>query len=93
MNVIEKKIEYFTNYGSQNTERIIEIVKKRVEEGDINTVVLASTSGETGVKFSKHSKTVRMSSLFHTRKCGLRINSRSLNLVEKRWTKHIYPCT
>lgn len=53
MNVIEKKIEYFTNYGSQNTERIIEIVKKRVEEGDINTVVLASTSGETGVKFSK----------------------------------------
>jgi len=46
-------IEYFTNYGSQNTERTIEIVKKRVEKGNVKTVVVASSSGETGIKFSK----------------------------------------
>ena len=48
-----KRIEYFTSYGSQNTERTIEIVKKRVERDDIKTVVVASMSGETGVTFSK----------------------------------------
>lgn len=48
-----KRIEYFTSYGSQNTERTIEIVKKRVERDDIKTIVVASMSGETGVTFSK----------------------------------------
>ncbi|KYK38257.1 MAG: hypothetical protein AYK18_17550 [Theionarchaea archaeon DG-70] len=53
MNVIERKVEYFTNYGSQNTEKTIEAVKTRVEKDSIKTVVVASTSGETGVKFLK----------------------------------------
>jgi hypothetical protein len=48
-----KRIEYFTSYGSQNTERTIEIVKNRVEKDNIKTVVVASMSGETGVTFSK----------------------------------------
>lgn len=51
MSTIERKIEYFTNYGPQNTDKTIEIVKSRTN--DITTVVVASTSGETGVKFSK----------------------------------------
>lgn len=50
---IEKKVTYFTEYGPQNTEKTIEIVETRVEKGDVKTVVVASTSGETGVKFSK----------------------------------------
>lgn len=48
-----KRIEYFTSYGSQNTERTIEVVKNRVEKDNIKTVVVASMSGETGVTFSK----------------------------------------
>ena len=52
MNVIERKIDYFTNYGSQNTERTIEIVKRRVGD-NMKTVVVASTSGETGIRFSE----------------------------------------
>lgn len=56
MNVIERKVGYFPNYGAQNTERVIEIVKNRLAEGDITTVVVASTSGETGVKFSRELK-------------------------------------
>ncbi|MBU7013386.1 MAG: hypothetical protein HXS52_02945 [Theionarchaea archaeon] len=51
MNMIERKVRYFPNYGAQNTDQVIEIVKNRATEGDVRTVVVASTSGETGVKF------------------------------------------
>ncbi|MBU7024140.1 MAG: hypothetical protein HXS40_08220 [Theionarchaea archaeon] len=56
MNVIERKVGYFPNYGAENTERVIEIVKNRLAEGDVTTVAVASTSGETGVKFSEELK-------------------------------------
>ncbi len=50
----ERKIAYFAEYGPQNTENVIEVVKNRIEKGAINTVVVASTSGETGVTFLKN---------------------------------------
>ncbi|NHJ05080.1 MAG: hypothetical protein EAX90_09665 [Candidatus Heimdallarchaeota archaeon] len=49
-----KKVEYFKTYGNQNTDTIIEIVKERLAEGDIKTVVVASTTGKTGVKFAEN---------------------------------------
>jgi len=58
MSVVERKVEYFTDYGSQNTEKTIEIVRNRTRRGDVKTVVVASTSGETGVKFAKALKDV-----------------------------------
>lgn len=53
MNTIERKARYFTDYGMNNTEETLEAVKTRVEEDNVNIVVVASTSGETGVKFSR----------------------------------------
>jgi len=53
MDGIERKVEYFANFGSQNTEKIIEAVRDRIHGGDVKTIVVASTSGETGVKFAK----------------------------------------
>lgn len=50
----ERKITYFAEYGPQNTEKVIEAVKNRVD--NVKTVVVASTSGETGVKFLKQLK-------------------------------------
>jgi len=50
---VEKKVTYFRDYGLENTEDVIQAVVKRVKEGDIKTVVVASTSGATGVKFAK----------------------------------------
>ncbi|UCC28324.1 MAG: hypothetical protein JSW29_02455, partial [Candidatus Bathyarchaeota archaeon] len=50
---VERKVEYFRNPGSQNSESVIEIVRNRIEGNGIRTVVVASTSGETGVKFAK----------------------------------------
>ena len=53
MDVIERKVLYFAQYGSQNTEKTIEAVKDRIENDGIKTIVVASTTGETGVKFSE----------------------------------------
>jgi len=48
--MIEKTTYYFEKPGLDNTEILLEIVKRRVEEEGIKYVVVASTSGSTGVK-------------------------------------------
>jgi len=58
MSVVERKVEYFTDPGSQNTEKVIEAVENRIMSGGVKTIVVASTSGETGVKFAKKLKGV-----------------------------------
>jgi len=50
---VERASVYFTKPGSRNTADVIEAVARRVKEGDIKIVVLASTSGRTGVKFAE----------------------------------------
>ena len=44
---------YFPEPGSANTEKTLAIAKKRAEQLGIKTIVVASTSGETGVKAVK----------------------------------------
>ncbi len=44
-----KKITYWEKAGKQNTENVIRLAKERFLEGGINYVVVASTSGNTGV--------------------------------------------
>jgi hypothetical protein len=53
MSVVERKVKYFTKPGSDNTEGVLEAVKKRIKDDGIRTVVVASTSGETGEEFVK----------------------------------------
>lgn len=50
---VVKQITYFREPGPENTDAVLDCVHRRVKEGDIKTVVVASTSGETGVKFTK----------------------------------------
>lgn len=50
---IDKVLTYFTEPGSENTGDVIEAVARRIKEGDIKTVIVASTSGRTGVKFAE----------------------------------------
>ena len=45
-----KQILYFDHPGRQNTQAVINAVKKRAEELKIEYVVAASNSGETGLK-------------------------------------------
>lgn len=44
---------YFDEPGDQNTDDVVEAVKKRVELTGIQHVVVASTSGETALKFAR----------------------------------------
>lgn len=41
---------YFTESGRANTEKTLEMAKKRAEQLGVKTIVVASTSGETGAK-------------------------------------------
>jgi len=50
---IEKHVVYFTEPGPENTGDVIGAVARRVGEGDVGTVVVASTSGRTGLMFAE----------------------------------------
>jgi hypothetical protein len=53
---VVKQIMYFKEPGLENTDAVLDCVLRRIKEGDIKNVVVASTSGETGVKFAKSLK-------------------------------------
>jgi hypothetical protein len=60
--MIEIQTVYFSEPGSINTDKTLEMAKKRAEQLGIRTIVVASTSGETGVKavetFTNHTVVV-----------------------------------
>jgi hypothetical protein len=57
---------YFIESGSVNTEKTIEVAKKRAEELGIKTIVIASTSGETGLKAVKAFANYKVVVVTHT---------------------------
>ena len=46
----ESKIYYFENYGKENTDKTLQIARQRADELGIKNILVASTTGETGVK-------------------------------------------
>lgn len=53
MNGVRRSIFYFNESGVENTDEVVEIVYQRLKEGDIKSVVVASSRGATGLKFAK----------------------------------------
>jgi hypothetical protein len=53
MGGVNRQIFYFNQPGVENTDEVVEIVYKRLKEGDIKNVVVASTRGGTGLKFAR----------------------------------------
>jgi len=53
MSLVKKKSIYFKEAGGQNTDVLLQFVKKYAEKEDIKDIVIASTTGETGAKASK----------------------------------------
>jgi len=47
---MELKAVYFENPGRENTEEVLRIAKQRAEELGINTILVASTRGDTAVR-------------------------------------------
>jgi len=47
--IMRRTVEYFEKPGRHNTEKCIDIVENLVAEEDYRDVVIASTSGDTGL--------------------------------------------
>lgn len=64
--MIEIQSVYFLESGSANTEKTLEVAKKRAEELGIKTIVVASTSGKTGLKAVKAFANYKVVVVTHT---------------------------
>jgi hypothetical protein len=53
MSGVSRSIFYFNQPGIENTDAVIEVVYNRLKEEDIKSVVVASSSGMTGIKFAR----------------------------------------
>jgi len=50
---VDKVCAYFAEPGSENTDDVLDAVARRLEAENIETVIVASTSGRTGAKFAE----------------------------------------
>lgn len=50
---IKKSIIYFSKPGFINTNSVIEAIKERLKEGDIESIIVPLTTGKTAATFSK----------------------------------------
>lgn len=69
---MEKSIIYFQHPGEYNTSEVISAVKKRALELGINEVVVASTSGKTGVEMAEALKDTGIRLIVVTHQYGTR---------------------
>ena len=56
MKIVSVTVEYFKEAGEGNTDRVLDLVSKRADDLGIDTVVVASTRGDTGVKATERLK-------------------------------------
>ncbi len=62
---MELKTVYFTNPGRENTEQVLRIARRRAEELGINTILVASTRGDTAVKAMEVLQELRVIAVTH----------------------------
>lgn len=53
MEFVDRPCRLFQKPGPGNTEAVIEVVARRLEEGELKWIVVASTSGKTGLMFAE----------------------------------------
>jgi len=49
---MERRVVYFDRYGEENTENVIECVRRRLDEGGVTTVIVATSTGKTALAFA-----------------------------------------
>jgi hypothetical protein len=69
---IEKKVIYFEKPGSENTSDCLEVVKNALREGKYKHVIVASTSGDTGLLFSNELKSSVINLVVVTHSAGFK---------------------
>lgn len=53
---MQRIVRYFDSSGAENTDEVIQAVTERLDESEIKTVVVASSTGETAIKFAQSLK-------------------------------------
>lgn len=53
MSIVERRAVYFQEAGKHNTDALLRLVKEYAKRENIKNIIVASTTGETGVKASK----------------------------------------
>ncbi len=66
--MLEVKTVYFENPGKENTDEVLRIAKRRARELGIKTIVVATTTGDTGAKAVKVFKGIKVITV--TRRTG-----------------------
>ncbi len=69
---METNTYYFEKLGDENTENLLNIVKKRAMERKVKNVIVASTSGNTGVKAAEAFKGTGINVVVVTHQTGHR---------------------
>ena len=69
---MEKKIIYFEKTGKDNTGACLNVVKDALKEGHYRHVVVASTTGSTGLLFSETLKKTGLNLVVVTHSAGFR---------------------
>ncbi len=54
---MERPVCYFSDYGEQNTDAVINCVRRRLHEGDLSTALVATSTGKTAVAFARALRT------------------------------------
>ncbi len=91
--VMEKRIVYFEKPGRENTSQCLEIIKKTLKKEKYKHVIVASTSGDTGILFSKALKNTGVNLIVVTHSSGFKepnkteISKETRNKIEKNGAK------
>jgi hypothetical protein len=56
MSLVKRIDYYFLEYGPENTDKVVEAVEERIKAKGVKTVIVASDSGKTAVKFCEKLK-------------------------------------
>ncbi len=69
---VEKAVVYFEKSGSENTDACLEVVKKALRESRYKHLVVASTTGDTGLLFSEELKGMDLNLVIVTHSAGFK---------------------
>lgn len=50
---MDRLVSYFPEFGEQNTGAVIACIARRLQDGDLSTVVVATSSGRTALQFAE----------------------------------------
>ena len=88
---ITVKTVYFEKHGPQNTDETLQLAKERAKTLGIKNIVIASTTGETGVKASRLFKGYNLTVVTHvtgfTQSNIQQLDPKNRNIIESNGAK------